>query len=89
MKMELHAPSRTEYDEGPLTKAMEDQTLIPTDTFLWAALASIVGSLTLQMLGRQRISLFVGQWAPTFLLIGVYHKLAKGLGAERSPTSEI
>ncbi len=84
MKMSLRNPPRSDYDEGPITKALETQTFVPTDTFIWAALASIVASLTLQILGRQRESLFVGQWAPTFMLIGVYHKLTKGLGAERS-----
>lgn len=82
MKMSLRNPPRQTYDEGPLTKALEEQTAVPTDTFLWAALASIIGSLTLQILGRQRMSLFIGQWAPTFLLIGIFHKLTKGLGAE-------
>lgn len=89
MKMAMHTPSRAQYDEGPITKALESQTLIPTDSFLWAAAFSIVGSLLLQILGRPRTSLFVGQWAPTFLIIGVYHKLTKALGAERSSESEL
>ena len=89
MKMAVHTPSRTEYDEGPLTKVLEEQTVIPTDTFLWAALGSIVGSLVLQFMGRPRTSLFVGQWVPTFLLLGVFHKITKGFGAERSPESDL
>ncbi len=28
------------------------------------------------------LSLFVGQWAPTFLLLGVYNKLVKTLGSQ-------
>ncbi len=88
MKMSLHTPARSGYDEGPLTKGLERQTAVPTDAFLWAAFLSILGSLTLQFAGRPRLSLFVGQWAPTFLLVGVYHKLAKGLGVERSSDDE-
>ena len=82
--MVMNPPSKVEYDEGPLTKAIEEQTLIPTDTFLWAAFASIIGALALRIMGRLHSSLFVGQWAPTFLILGVYHKLTKGLGSQHS-----
>jgi hypothetical protein len=30
------------------------------------------------------IALFVGHWAPTFLLLGIYNKLVKLLGSDRS-----
>ena len=34
--------------------------------------------------GRPRhLSLFVGQWAPTLLLLGLYNKLVKVLGSDR------
>jgi hypothetical protein len=39
-----------------------------------------------RMLSRPRfanLSLFVGQWAPTFLLFGVYNKIVKVAGSER------
>ena len=84
MKTSLETPSRLEYEEGPITEALEKQTVVPTDALLWAAFASILGSLTLRLLGRRHASLFVGQWAPTFLLVAIYHKLAKGLKAERA-----
>jgi hypothetical protein len=50
---------------------------VPTQTFLWAALGSIAGSLVLQSMKKREMSLFVGQWAPTFLALGLYHKLTK------------
>ena len=50
---------------------------LPTDTFLWLSGASIAASLTLKFMGRDRDALFVGQWAPTFLILGVYNKVIK------------
>ncbi|MEP7141439.1 MAG: hypothetical protein ABI707_01155 [Ferruginibacter sp.] len=67
-----------DHKEGKVTKAIESQTAkIPSDIFLWAALGSMAISLTLQLTRSKHRSLFVGQWAPTFLLLGVYNKLVK------------
>ena len=30
------------------------------------------------------VSLFIGQWAPTFLIFGLYNKLVKQLGSDRT-----
>lgn len=62
--------------EGPLTGAM-DAIKVPSDAFLWAAMASIATSMTLQAMGRKQNALFVGQWAPTFLTLALYNKLTK------------
>jgi hypothetical protein len=67
--------------EGKTTKAIESQTArLPSDTFLWAAGASIAGSLLLKMFHREDDSHFVGQWVPTLLILGLYNKLVKQLG---------
>jgi hypothetical protein len=42
------------------------------DLFLTGAAASIALSLFLRVTGRQHDAQFVGQWAPTFLLLGLY-----------------
>ncbi len=74
-----------DHSEGPLARAIEEQTArLPSDTFLWLAFGSIAASLTLKMTGRERDALFVGQWAPTFLLFGIYNKLVKQLGSDRT-----
>ncbi len=74
-----------QHSEGFLAKAIEQQTAkLPSDTFLWLALGSIATSLTLKLSGRGKDALFVGQWAPTFLLLGVYNKLVKQLGSDRT-----
>ncbi len=75
---------RHAYPEGKLATAIERQTarLIPSDFFMWAAGASIATSLALKLSKRDHEALFVGQWAPTLLLFGVYNKMVKLLGSE-------
>jgi hypothetical protein len=71
------------YPEGKVATAIERQTAkLPSDTFLWAAGGSIGVSLLLKMTGRDHAALFVGQWAPTFLLLGLYNKLVKMIGTD-------
>ncbi|NJK89726.1 MAG: hypothetical protein HC923_10210 [Myxococcales bacterium] len=54
---------------------------IPSDVFLWAAGGSILASLALKAFTkREEDANFVGQWAPTILLIGLYNKIVKTLG---------
>jgi hypothetical protein len=74
----------TQHSEGLVARAIEEQTAkLPSDTFLWAAGASIAASLILKMLDRHHEALFVGQWAPTILILGLYNKLVKQHGSDR------
>lgn len=69
--------------EGPLARTLEEQTSrLPSDVWLWAAGGSIAASLLLQASGEKQRALFVGNWAPTFLLLGIYNKLVKLHGSE-------
>lgn len=71
------------HAEGSLARTIEQQTAkLPSDTFLWASLGAIATSLVLQTLGKKEASLFVGQWAPTFLILGLYNKIVKILGSD-------
>ena len=71
------------FPEGKTATAIERQTAkFPSDAFLWAAGASIATSLTLKVMGRKHDALFVGQWAPTFLILGLYNKLVKLFGTD-------
>lgn len=73
-----------QHSEGPVAKRIEEQTAkLPSDTFLWAAVGAMAGSLVLQASGRKPESLFVGQWVAPFLLFGVYNKLVKVAGSDR------
>ena len=48
---------------------------IPEETWYWLALGSIGVSAALKLTGKNDWSLFVGQWPPTFILFGLYHRL--------------
>ena len=67
-------------DETDASHIIEDATAkVPSDTFMWLAGGSIAASLTLKLLGRDRDALFVGQWAPTFVALAIYNKLARSI----------
>jgi hypothetical protein len=70
-----------EKEEGQVAEMIEEQTAkIPSDAWLWVALGSMAASLTLKLLKRDDISIFVGLWAPSLLLFGIYNKLVKQFG---------
>ena len=72
-----------EHSEGGLARPIEEYTArLPSDTFLWLAGGSILASLTLKLMDRDKDALFVGQWAPTFLILGLYNKIVKILGSD-------
>jgi len=90
------------FKEGPVAKSIERQTAkIPSDMFLWAAGGAAVVSLVLQIKQSRKtniwgsptrggqVSLFIGQWAPTLLLLGVYNKIVKVLGRSDSAGTRI
>jgi fatty acid desaturase len=73
-----------QHSEGTVARSIEQQTAkLPSDTFLWAAVAAMGGAAVLQLAGRRQTSLFVGQWVAPFLLFGVYNKLVKIAGSDR------
>jgi hypothetical protein len=80
-KQPRRAPTE-QHREGPLARSIEQQTAkLPSDTWLWAAFGSIGVSLFFQITGDERKANFVGHWAPTFLLLGLYNKLVKLFGS--------
>lgn len=69
--------------EGRATKATESVTAkLPSGSYLTAAVAAMIASAVLQVVGKQRLSLFVGQWAPSILIMGLYNKLVRVVGSE-------
>lgn len=69
--------------EGPVGRAVEQYaSRVPSDIFFWAAAGSIAASLALKVAKRDQASLFVGQWAPTFLVLGLFNKLVKSASEE-------
>lgn len=86
METMVHEPRttpRTEHREGSIARTIEQQTAkLPSDTFLWAALGSIGASLVLQAIDKKEYANFVGQWAPTLLILGMYNKIVKLQGSD-------
>jgi hypothetical protein len=76
----------TSRHEGAVTKVIEKVAAsLPSTTWLVLAGASLVGSIGLGVARRNHLSIFVGQWAPTFLILGLYNKLVKAAGSDRKP----
>jgi hypothetical protein len=72
-----------EHREGSVARAIEQQTAkLPSDTFLWAAVGSMGLSLALELIGEEKKGNFVGHWAPTLLIFGLYNKLVKLQGSD-------
>lgn len=83
MEREPKTTPELQHREGIVARTIEQQTAkLPSDTFLWAALGSIGASLALMVMGQEKRATFVGQWAPTFLILGLYNKLVKLHGSE-------
>lgn len=73
--------SKADHKEGRVARALESQTAkLPSDAFLWASLGSMTASLILKTMKMHKAALFVGQWAPSFLLFGIYNKMVKQEG---------
>jgi hypothetical protein len=67
-----------EHKEGKVAKAIEEQTAkLPSDIFLWSAIGAMAVAAVLQFTHNRHKSLFFGQWAAPFLLLGLYNKIVK------------
>jgi len=81
------ATEAMEQKEGPVARAIESKTAqLPSDVFLWASVGSMALSLALQISGNKKtkhLSNFIGQWAPTLLVLGLYNKIVKVAGHDR------
>ncbi|HET9181327.1 MAG TPA: hypothetical protein VFP59_04270 [Candidatus Angelobacter sp.] len=76
--------SVTGQREDEFTSRIESQTAkFPSSGYLGAAIGSMAGSAVLKIMGKDNWALFVGQWAPAFLIMGVYNKLVKQHGSDR------
>lgn len=72
---------RAEHAEGSITRLVEHQTAkVPSDVFLFLALAAMGVSFGLEIANRRRLSRFIGMWPAPLLIMGVYNKLVKVLG---------
>ena len=75
--------ARGEANEDQLTASIEQVTSkAPSTLYLALALGSMVASLGFMAAGRRHQSLFVGQWAAPFLVMGIYNKMVKQHGSD-------
>jgi hypothetical protein len=73
-----------ELREDEFTGSIERYTpKIPSSGYLGIAIGSIAASAILKILGKHEGALFVGQWVPAFLTIGVYSKLVRQHGSPK------
>lgn len=72
-----------EISEGKVTRAIEHYTSqVSSGTYLTFALGSMAASAMLHLLGRKDDAVFIGQWAPAILIMGLYNKLVKLHGSD-------
>jgi len=72
------------HEEGKVAKFIEQQTAkVPSDIYLWAAVGSMLGALSLFFSGKKHAALLVGQYAPAFLIMGLYNKVVKVEGHDQ------
>lgn len=72
-----------EVEEDQFTAAIEKTTArIPSSAYLVMALGAMAVSASLHGFNKKHESLFIGQWAAPFLLLGIYNKLVKQHGSD-------
>ncbi|MEX2573014.1 MAG: hypothetical protein WD317_01905 [Balneolaceae bacterium] len=72
-----------EKKEGKIAEEIEERTAqIPSDAYLWTAVSLMGLSLTLKLLQKDDVALFVGQWPAPILIMGVYNKIVKTQGSD-------
>lgn len=67
----------TTTEQSPQKSFFRATDRIPEAAWYWAAMLSIVLSASLKLMKKDNWSIFVGQWPPTFLLFGLYHRLVR------------
>src|SRR3954469_7531467 len=71
----------TSHQEGKTAKTIEKETSkLPSDLFLWAALAATSASVVLHCVKQKHTALLVGQLAAPLLIMGLYNKTVKQSG---------
>ncbi len=70
--------------EDRVTSKVEEQTSkAPSLLFLGVAVSAMAASAALVLTGRKQLGNFIGQWAPSILIMGVYNKVAKEMSTPR------
>ncbi len=71
--------------EDQFTKTFESYTVaVPSSAYLAVGIGAMGLSLACQVAGRGKWGNFIAQWVPTWLIIGLYNKLVKLAGQDKS-----
>jgi hypothetical protein len=71
--------------EDQFTKTIESYTAaVPSSAYLAVAIGAMGLSLACQVAGRGKWGNFIAQWVPSWLIIGLYNKLVKLEGHDKS-----
>lgn len=74
--------------EDRATETVESQTAkVPSLAFLGLAVGAMAVSAALVLTGRKQLGNFIGQWAPSILVMGLYNKIAKELAVPQRRAS--
>lgn len=75
--------AKAENQEGDLTKAIERQTSkVPSGVYLALAIGAMAISAGIAASSRRKdMANFVGMWAPSILMLGLYNKFVKTQGS--------
>ena len=72
-----------QVSEDRFTGAIEKITSgAPSSVYLGLAVGSMIASAILKISGNIGWSLFVGQWAALFMIMGIYNKMVKQHGSD-------
>jgi hypothetical protein len=76
--------NRVQRNVGKVAKEVERYTeKVPSSTFIGLAMGSVLLSATLALFGRHKsLANFVGLWAPTLILAGLYKKISQLKGED-------
>jgi hypothetical protein len=70
--------------EDRATETVERGTArVPSLAFMGLAVGAMAASAALVITGRKELGNFVGQWAPTILIMGLYNKIAKEIAVPK------
>lgn len=66
---------QTRRSESFFDRIFDALITVPSSVYFGLTLGSITASALLYLMGKRQTSLFVGEWAPTFLVSALFYKL--------------
>ena len=64
-------------EDNPQNAVFQVLDAVPSQLWYLLGIGSIMASLVFQLAGKKNWADFVGKWPPTFMLVGLYHKLLR------------